>query len=68
MSSKIIRCDTCGSDPAGRWKQPSAMIFIDPYQEDSNRWYACRDHLSAKREEEIRGREKDLGWKKGELR
>jgi hypothetical protein len=29
---------------------------------------ACRDHLSAKREEEIQRREKDRGWEKGELR
>lgn len=48
------------------------MIFCDPYWEDGSKRddfvHACRDHLSLKREEEIQRREKDLGWKKGELR
>jgi hypothetical protein len=72
----IIRC-RCNADPAGRWK-PAAMIFHDRYREDGSIRkddsgqdvfvYACRDHLSAKREKEIQEREMDLGWKKGELR
>ena len=47
------------------------MIFRDPYREDGSVRrdvnnqivfvHACRDHLSPKREEEIRGREKDRG-------
>jgi DNA (cytosine-5)-methyltransferase 1 len=68
----IIRCDVCNADPAGRWKSPPAMIFRDPYREDGSARDdpvpACRDHLSAKREKEIQEREKDRGWKKGELR
>jgi hypothetical protein len=50
------------------------MIFCDTYREDGSKRddddivYACRDHLSAKREEEIQRREKDHSWKKGELR
>jgi hypothetical protein len=48
------------------------MIFCDPYREDGSarddRVYVCRDHLSPKREEEIQEREKERGWKKGELR
>ena len=73
-----ICCHICGADPAARCKSPPAMIFRDRYREDgSNRKddsgqeifvYACRDHLSAKREEEIQKRETDRGWKKGELR
>jgi hypothetical protein len=66
----IIRC-RCGADPAGRWKQPPAIIFCDPYLEDGSvrdvPGHACRDHLSAKREEEIQRQEKGH-WKKGELR
>ena len=73
----IIRCH-CNADPAGRWKSPAAMIFRDRYREDGSVRkdengqdvfvYACRDHLSPKREEEIQSLEKDHGWKKGELR
>jgi hypothetical protein len=54
------------------------MIFWDPYREDGSIRkddsgqdvfvYACRDHLSPKREKEIQEREKDRGRKKGELR
>ena len=40
------------------------MVFVDPYRDDGGQ-YACRDHLSAKREEQIKAREKALG---GELR
>jgi hypothetical protein len=66
----IIRCHVCNADPAGRWKSPPAMIFCDPYRDDGSVRrdanqivfvHACRDHLSPKREEEIRGREKDRG-------
>jgi hypothetical protein len=68
----IIRCPVCNADPDGRWKSPPAMIFCDPYPEDGSARddpvYACRDHLSEKREKEIQEREKDHGWKKGELR
>jgi hypothetical protein len=67
----IIRCRNCGADPCGRWKQPPAIIFRDPYLEDGSARddcvYACRDHLSARREGEIQTREKDH-WKKGGLR
>jgi hypothetical protein len=73
----IIRCH-CGADPAGRWKSPPAMNFCDRYREEGSIRkdgndrdvfvYACRDHLSAKREKEIQEREKDRGRKKGELR
>ena len=55
-----------------RRRSPPAMIFRDPYREDGSKRNdpvpACRDHLSPKREEEIQRREKDLGWKKRELR
>jgi len=73
-----IRCHVCGADPCGRWKSPPAMIFCDRYREDGSIRkddsgqdvfvYACRDHLSEKREKEIQEREKDHGWKTGELR
>jgi hypothetical protein len=73
----IIRCPVCGADPDGRWMSPPAMIFCDPCWEDGSKRkddhgrdvfvYACRDHLSAKREKEIQEREKDH-WKKGGLR
>lgn len=66
----IIRCHVCCADPLGRWKQP-AIIFHDLYREGGgardDTVYACRDHLSAKREEEIQTREKGH-WKKGGLR
>jgi hypothetical protein len=74
----IIRCDVCGADPDGRWKSPPAMIFCDRYRgdgsirkDDSGQdvfMNACRDHLSPKGEQEIQKREKERGWKKGELR
>jgi hypothetical protein len=62
----VIRCATCLADPCGRWKEPPAIIFVD--HDDGRRRYACRDHLTPKREEEIKAREKALGWKAGELR
>ena len=74
----IIRCHVCEADPAARWKSPPAIIFHDRYREDGSKRkddsgqdvfvYACRDHLSAKREEEIQKCETDRSWKKGELR
>jgi hypothetical protein len=69
----IICCHVCNADPAGRWKQPPAIIFCDPSQEDGSERkdpdfaYACRSHLSARQEKEIQEREKD-DWKKEELR
>ena len=69
-----IRCNACSGDPVGRWTQPPAMVFRDRYLEDGSVRrdannqvvfvHACRDHLSAKREEEIQAREGDRGWKK----
>jgi hypothetical protein len=50
------------------------MIFRDPYREDGSKRkdpdfvYACPDHLSPKREEEIQKRETERGWSRGELR
>ena len=52
----LIRCFDCHADPAGRWVQPPASVFVDRYQASgtlrANPVYACRAHLSAKREEE----------------
>jgi hypothetical protein len=62
----IIRCAVCYADPIGRWKQPPAMIFVDHHRDDGVR-YACRDHVSAKREGEIKARERDH-WPPGGLR
>jgi hypothetical protein len=28
----ILKCDTCGADPAGRWLKPAAMLWRDPHQ------------------------------------
>jgi hypothetical protein len=67
----IIRCHICHADPAGRWKQPPAIIFIDEppgcIARDPSH-YRCRDHLSPRREEEIRVREQARGFEKGALR
>ena len=62
----IVKCHVCNADPCGRWRLPPACIFIDPYRSDGGR-YACRDHLTPKREEEIRARERDH-WLLGALR
>ena len=69
----IIKCHICDADPAGRWKQPPAIIFIDPYTKgagasERGTVYSCRDCLSPKREEQIAERERTLGWSKGGLR
>jgi hypothetical protein len=63
----VICCHICRADPIGRWKQPPAMILIDPCPDDDRR-HACRDHLSPKREEQIRTREKSLDLPPGGLR
>ena len=62
----IMRCHVCNADPRGRWKQPPACIFID--HDDGGGRYACRDHLSGRREAEIKARERDLGLPVGGLR
>ena len=62
----IIKCATCGADPCARWREPPMMIFIDHV--DGDRHHFCRDHLNPKREEEIKAREKSLGWPLGGLR
>jgi hypothetical protein len=64
----IICCHACRHYPAGPWTQPSAMMFADGVDADGRRRFACRDHLSTKREEGIRAREKALGWPPGGLR
>ena len=62
-----IRCHTCRADPAGgRWRSPPMCIFVDHV--GGERVYACRDHLSQRREEEIRVRERRLSFAKGTLR
>ena len=62
----IIKCETCSRDPAGRWEQPPACIFID--RRDDRDRYFCRDHVTPAKEEEIKTREKGLGWALGALR
>jgi hypothetical protein len=57
-----FRCHVCGADPAGfNSEQPPKCVFVDPYQEDGepriDPVYACRTHVSAKREEELQRRE-----------
>jgi hypothetical protein len=63
----IVRCAVCQRDPSARWVQPPAMVFVDPYRDGDDK-HACRDHLTSKREEEIKAREKALGLKTGDLR
>ena len=63
----IVRCAVCQSDPCARWEKPPAMVFVDPYRDGDDK-DACRSHLTEKREEEIKAREKALGLKTGELR
>ena len=73
MKDNKIRCHIGAADPAGCFQQPPAMIFRDRYREDGSIRkddrgqdafvHACRDHLSARREEETQEREKDRGWK-----
>jgi hypothetical protein len=60
-----IKCETCGRNPAGRGGQP-AMIFAEG--KDGDRRYFCRDHLPAKKKEQIEARERGLGLPAGGLR
>jgi hypothetical protein len=62
----IIKCETCNADPIGRWRLPPAMIFAEG--ELDQRRYFCRDHLTAKKREQVETREKDLGLAEGALR
>jgi hypothetical protein len=64
----VICCHICRADPFGRWKHPPAMVFIDGRQSTDASQYRCRDHLSPKREEQIKMREKALGLPPGGLR
>jgi hypothetical protein len=66
----IIKCAVCSADPAGRWVQPPACIFVDHVEDTDEkgqpslkRVYSCRARLSPKREAEIAKRP----WS-GELR
>jgi hypothetical protein len=43
------------------------MIFVDPYQDDDHRYF-CRDHLTEKREGQIKAREQSLDLPPGGLR
>lgn len=56
------KCGICDRDPAGRWVQPAAIVFIDNYRKDGGSKYRCRAHVSAKREAEIRASERDRGF------
>jgi hypothetical protein len=71
----IIRCAVCRADPAGRWKQPPALLYRDPRQdtppppgvrdEYRARWrpkFFCREHVSSKRKGEIERMEEARGW------
>jgi hypothetical protein len=63
----VICCAVCQSDPAGRWKQPSTMIFIDGQSTDGSQ-YRCRDHVSPAKDEKLKARERELGLPPGGLR
>ena len=67
----VIKCHVCGADPAGRWVQPAALIFIDEPPPDPKthrrvarkpEHYRCRAHISPNREGEIQAREAALGF------
>ena len=62
----IIKCRTCGRDPAGRSGRP-AMMFSDGVDADGRRQFSCREHLSAKREDAIKSRERNLNYSPGAL-
>ena len=64
----IIKCKTCGRDPAARWRLQPAMMFADGIDADGRRQFSCRDHLSEKREAEIKARERALNYSPGALR
>jgi hypothetical protein len=53
---KSIRCHVCQADPAGRGVEQPMPIFIDGDK------YACRAHVSAEKEAQIRKRERELGF------
>jgi hypothetical protein len=63
----IIRCHVCGADPAGRWVQPPALIYIDEPPPDPKthrrvdrkpEHYRCRAHVSEQKEEAIQKSER----------
>ena len=58
----IVRCHACQKDPAGHFKQPPALIFVDPYAEGGAR-YACREHVPPRKEEELQQHEQARGYK-----
>jgi hypothetical protein len=62
----IIKCEACSADPIGRWRKPPAMIFAEG--NGCDRRFFCRDHLPAKKKEQIEARERGLGLSLGELR
>jgi hypothetical protein len=64
----IIKCFTCGGDPAGRWKEPPAMIFIDGPKATDGSQYRCRDHVSPAKDAKLKAREKELSLPAGGLR
>jgi hypothetical protein len=64
----IIRCHDCQGDPAGRWREPSMMIFIDGPKSTDGSQYRCRDHVSPVKEAKLKAREKELSLPPGGLR
>ena len=64
----VICCHVCRADPIGRWKEPSAMIFIDGRQSTDGSHYRCRDHVSPAKDEKLKARETSLSLPAGELR
>lgn len=63
----IVKCAVCNRDPAARWVEPPACVFIEPQLTGAER-YRCRDCLSAEREAEIKAREAERGFPVGTLR
>jgi hypothetical protein len=61
----LIRCHVCPADPAGRWKNPAALIFIEDPGAAGPRRYACREHISERKEAELQKREKERGFPLG---
>jgi hypothetical protein len=69
----IVICHVCGARPYAQDETPPAMIFRDPYSEGADAEkrgfvYACREHLTPKREEEIAKRERELSWPSATMR
>jgi hypothetical protein len=57
MSKAIrCRCHVCQADSTGCGTRPSTLIFIDGDK------YACREHVSSKKEAELKKRERQLGF------